>query len=96
MGVVFTPDGAFNENDKMNSGQALKAIFKLNKYLYKFTNISTKHKLDLFDKLITPIIIYASEVKGFSQCTHIERIHLHFCKKITRSFNIYPKQFYLF
>jgi len=30
------------------SGQALKAIFQMNKYLHKFTSLSVQHRLDLF------------------------------------------------
>ncbi|MCG8044774.1 MAG: reverse transcriptase domain-containing protein, partial [Candidatus Thiodiazotropha endolucinida] len=55
LGITFSTGGSFNETHKTLSGQALKAIFKLNQYLYNFTNISTKHILDLFDKLIVPI-----------------------------------------
>ncbi|KAL4236926.1 hypothetical protein ACF0H5_005312 [Mactra antiquata] len=54
----------------------------MNKYLYKFTDISIKHKLDLFDKLISPILNYASQVWGFAQGNSIERIHLQFCKRL--------------
>ena len=57
LGVVFTVSGSFSEAQNTLAGQAQKAIFKLIKYLYKFTFISPKHKLDLFDKLVTPILI---------------------------------------
>ena len=38
--------------------------------------------MDLFDKLITPILNYASEVWGFDHGKAIERVHLQFCKHI--------------
>ena len=63
---------------KLLSGQALKAIFKMNKHLYKFTSISVSHIIKLFDKLILPILNYASEVWG----EVIERMHLQFMKKL--------------
>ena len=47
------------------SGQAQKAFFKLNSYLYNFADISPKHVLDLFDKLVIPILNYGGEVWGF-------------------------------
>ena len=56
LGIVFTSGGSFSEAQSTLSGQALKAIFKLNKYLYKFTHISVRDKLDLFDKLVLPIL----------------------------------------
>ena len=60
--------------------QAQKSIFKLNKYLYKFTFVSPKHKLELFDELISPILNYSGEVWGFCQANAIERVHMQFCK----------------
>ncbi|MCG7867658.1 MAG: reverse transcriptase family protein, partial [Candidatus Thiodiazotropha taylori] len=82
LGVVFTSGGSFAEAQNTLAGQAQKAIFKLNKYLQKFTFISPKHKLDLFDKLISPILNYACEMWGFIQANSIERVHLQFCKKL--------------
>lgn len=82
LGIVFTAGASFAEAQNTLAGQAQKAIFKLNKYLFKFTYISPKHKLDLFDKLITPILNYACEVWGFFQAKTIERVHLQYCKKL--------------
>ena len=79
--MVFTTGASFAAAQNTLSGQAQKAIFKLNKYLYKFTCISPKHKLDLFDKLISPILNYSSEVWGFIKANSIERVHLQYCKK---------------
>ncbi len=82
LGIVFSPGGSFSKAQTTLSGQAQKAIFKLNKYLYKFTNLSPKHILDLFDKLVVPILNYGGEVWGFSQANQIERVHLKFCKRL--------------
>ena len=48
---------SFSEVQNTLAGQAQKAIFKSNKYLYKFPLISPKHKLDLFDKLVSLFLI---------------------------------------
>ena len=82
LGIVFTTGGSFSETQTTLAGQAQKAIFKLNKYMYKFTFITPKHKLELFDKLVSPILSYASEVWGFCQANAIERVHMQFCKKL--------------
>ena len=82
LGIMFTAGGSFSETQNTLSGQAQKAIFKLNKYLYKFTFIPPKHKLELFDKLITSILNYGSEVWGFIQGNSLERVHLQFCKQL--------------
>ena len=44
---------------------------QMNKYLHKFTSLSVQHRLDLFEKLITPILNYGSQVWGFAQGTCI-------------------------
>jgi hypothetical protein len=54
----------------------------MDKYLYKFTDISVRHKLDLFDKMILPILNYGSEVWGFNQGKAVERLHMQFCKRL--------------
>ena len=54
----------------------------MNKYLQKFTFLSPRHKLELFDKLITPILNYGCEVWGFIQADAVERVHLQFCKRL--------------
>lgn len=82
LGIVFTTGGSFAETQSTLAGQAQKAIFKMNKYLYKFTHLSPRHRLELFDKLIVPILNYGSEVWGFVQGSAAERVHLQFCKRL--------------
>ena len=82
LGIVFTVGGSCKETQRTLAGQASKAIFALNKYLYKFTFIKPSHILELFDKLISPILNYGSEVWGFNKAPAIETVHLHFCKKL--------------
>ena len=53
----------------------------MNKYLYQFTDISIKHRLDLFDKLIVSILCYGADVWGLIQAPAIERVHLRFFLK---------------
>ena len=82
LGVTFTAGGSFQQTQNSLAGQAQKGIFKLSKYLYKFTYITPSHKLELFDKLISPILNYSSEVWGFNSAPAIEKVHLQFCKKL--------------
>ena len=82
LGIVFTAGGSFAETFEMLAGQARKAMFSLNKYLHKFTQISPKHYLDLFDKLIKPVLQYGSEVWGVSNANILERVHLQICKQV--------------
>ena len=82
LGIVFSTGGSFSACQRKLSGQALKAIFKLNSYLYNFTNISIRHRLELFDKLVPPIMNYGSKVWGFCDGIQIERVHMLFCKQL--------------
>ena len=41
-----------------------------------------KHKLELFDKLVAPILNYGSQVWGFCEAKQTERTHLMFCKQL--------------
>ena len=66
----------------MLADQVRKAMFNLNKHLHKFTQITPKHYIDLFDKLIKPVLYYGSEVWGFSNANVLERVHLQICKQL--------------
>ena len=58
LGVVFTTGGSFHATNEALFGQALKAVFKLKDFIYKFTNIFISHMLALFGKLILPILTF--------------------------------------
>jgi hypothetical protein len=82
LGIVFSCGGSFEHTYDALSGQALKAIFKMKQYLQKFTYIDIKHKIELFDKLIKPILCYGCEIWGMNKADKIENIHTHFLKNI--------------
>ena len=81
-GIVFTPGGSFSNAQTTLAGQAQKAVFKLNSYLYNFAGLTPSHVLNLFDKLVSPILCYCSEVWVFCKADKIERVHLQFCKSL--------------
>ena len=82
LGIVFTPGGSFSQAQVTLAGQAQKAVFKLKMYFYKLAHLTPKHVLELFDKRVSPIFNYSSEVCGFSRRKQIERVHLQFCKNL--------------
>ena len=41
-------------------------------------NSSIKCQLDLFDKIVKPILLYGCEIWGFGKNDIIERVHLNF------------------
>ena len=84
LGIVFTPNGNFTKAQTKLAEQASKAMFSLFKYISKFSNLSVAILLELFDKLILPILCYSCEVWGFNKAKDIERVHLKFCKYILK------------
>ena len=66
--IVITPGCSFSEAQTSLSGQALKAIYAMNRYL---NHLKPSHILDLFDKLIPPILSYGSEKWGFAKADKI-------------------------
>ena len=82
LGIVFTSGGSCFEAQKTLAGQAQKAVFTLNKYLFNFTSLTPSHVLELFDKLVSQILNFGSEVWGFSKASSVETVHLQFCKKL--------------
>ena len=47
-------------------------------------NLPLDLQLELFDKMIKPILLYGAEVWGFGNCDVIERIHLKYLKYILK------------
>ena len=80
--IVFTAGGSFSNAQNTLSGQAQTATFKLNIYLYDFVNITPKHTLEFFDKLVSRILNYGAEVWGFCKANQIVRVHMQFCKRL--------------
>ena len=54
LGIVSSTGGSFLHAQLTLSGQALKGIFKMNKQLNKFTNLTVKHRI--YDKYMTYMI----------------------------------------
>ena len=45
-------------------------------------NLPLECQLDLFDKVVVPVLLYGSEVWGFENLDLIERLHLKFLKYV--------------
>ena len=50
--------------------------------LKKSKNLPVDIQLDLFDKLVTPILSYGSEIWTYENNDVIEKLHLRYCKYI--------------
>ena len=89
--MVFNTGGSLSTAQSTLDGQAQKAIFTMNKYLNKLTYIPPKHKLELFDKLVSPILNYCCEICCFANDLSID---MRFCKKIALCEENYSERFY--
>ena len=65
LGIIFTKTGNFSLTKKHLADKALKAMYEVLK-IGRTYNLSIKCLLDLFDKMIKPILLYGCEVWGFS------------------------------
>ena len=81
IGVTFTKNGKIKLAKQKNIEKATKPCMKLSEGV-KRHNLSIEYLLDLFDKIVKPILLYGCEVWGFSDNYIIEQIHLKFCKLI--------------
>ena len=81
LGLTLNYNGNFTVGKKKIVQQAQKALFALYSKIRNIP-ISIDVQIKLFDVLITPILLYGSEVWGYEKKDMIEKIHLQFCKKI--------------
>lgn len=81
LGMKFTYNGNLEPGVKALSDQALKAANQL-LALFKRMSFDVKTKLKLFDSLVSPILLYASEVWGIYGYDKIDIIHIKFCKNL--------------
>ena len=56
--------------------------YKWKSVLNKFPCITVSHTYDLFDKLITPILGYCSEVCDYWEAAQLETVHLQYMKQL--------------
>jgi len=50
--------------------------------LIKFPDLKTSYILDLFDKLVVPVLSYDSEIRVYTNVDVLERICLRFYKQV--------------
>ena len=93
LGIILHRNGSFRSAVSVLADKAIKAYFKI-----KMTvglNISCKLLEKLFDTLVSPVLLYGSEIWGTTITCHdsdpFEHIHLKFIKEIlgvhSKSFN---------
>ena len=81
LGIIFNYNGKFELCKKYLCEQASEAMFTVLSNSKKL-NLPTDIQLDLFDKLILPILTYGSEIWGYSNVKGIETVQTKFVKYV--------------
>ena len=83
LGTTVQSNGKFTEAIEKQMNQAHRALFGLKSKKEKF-NLPIDIVLDLFDKLILPILLYGCEIWGFETLDNIEIFYRKFLKYILK------------
>ena len=73
LGVIFTNTYKFDVTKKHLADNALKAMYEVLK-MGRLYILSMKIQLDLFDKMIKPILLYGCEIWGFGKNEVLEQV----------------------
>ena len=94
LGLLFSKTGTFYKTKSQIAEQGNKTMFALLRKI-KHLSLPLDLQVDLFEKMIKPILLYGSEVWGFGNFDTLERVQLKFykyilnLKKATPSYLIY-------
>ena len=81
LGVLFNFNGNFHKCKKHLYDQANKAMFSLLRKCRRHS-LAIDMCIELFDKTVSPILLYGCEVWGYENVDMLERLHLKFCKYV--------------
>ena len=79
LGIVLNYNGKFSVAIKRRHDQASKAMFAIIGQCRKL-DLPCDTALELFDRIVVPIMLYGCEVWGFGNIDILERLQLKFCK----------------
>jgi hypothetical protein len=81
LGVIFNFNGKFDLCQKNLREQGCKAMFALLSRCNTL-NLPIDLQLDLFDKMVVPILTYGGEIWGFSNNSALESVNIKFYKYV--------------
>ena len=83
LGILFSKNNSFYKTKKHLAEQGARAMYSL---LAKSRNmrLPIDLQLDLFKKLVKPILLYGCEVWGFGNIDVLERVQLKFIKQVLK------------
>ena len=82
LGTVFTPKLVWTQCHRTLAAQARKGLYLLRKYNYTCNMLPIDVQFELFDSMISPILLYGSEIWGINEAHNIEKVHIGFCKYV--------------
>ncbi len=81
LGVLFSSNGSFLGHKKHKFEQANKSMFALLKNIRQLS-LPMDLQLELFDRIVVPLLLYACETWGYEKLDLLEKLHLRFLKYI--------------
>ena len=84
LGILLNRTGNFNKAITKQAEKAKQAMYEVLKRGHTHT-LSVECQLELFDKMVKPILLYGSEIWGFSKyIEYLEKRQLRFCKLLLK------------
>ena len=82
LGIMFTSRLRWSSAENTMAIQADKSVFMLKRTIQKLGDVPLKLCLDLFAKIVSPILLYGAEIWGTQKRETIELVHRKYCKYI--------------
>ena len=82
LGLLISCSLKWNKATEQLAQQANKALLKIYQLEKRCGGIPYTVYFNLFDKLVSPILCYGSEVWGFQTRDNVEVVHRKFCKRL--------------
>ncbi len=83
LGVIFNYTGTFIKCRNTIADHARKALFFVLKKVQEHC-LDIDVAFQLFDSMVSSILTFGSEIWGYENLAHIERVHLMFCKYVLK------------
>ena len=83
LGVMMNYNGSFKIAIEELHKQASRAMYSL-QCKCRTLDLPVNVAVDLFDKLVSPVMLYSCEVWGFEKIERLEKLHLKFMKHILK------------
>ena len=83
LGTTFNYNNSFKKAQNKQVNQARRAMYSL-RMKSRRLNLPVDLEIDLFDKLVIPILLYGSEVWGFESIKQLDTFHHSYCKQLLK------------